>query len=58
MTLSKPMGALMVGPFAKYRAIAGADVAKGMLHVALDGSPKPAVTIHESDAIRRLASSA
>ena len=55
MALAKPLGALMVGPLARYRAIDGADVARAMLAVALDDTPREPVTIHESDTIPRLA---
>jgi uncharacterized protein YbjT (DUF2867 family) len=55
MALAKPLSALMVGPLARYRAIDGADVARAMLKVALDETPREAVTIHESNAIERIA---
>jgi len=55
MALAKPLGALMVGPLARYRAIEGADVARAMLAVALDDRAGDPVTIHESDTIPRLA---
>src|SRR6185369_13815174 len=54
MALAKPLGALMVGPLARYRAIEGADVARAMLAVALDDRARDPVTIHESDTIPRL----
>jgi hypothetical protein len=44
-----------VGPFARYRAVDGADVARAMLAVALDDSPRGPVTTHESDTLPRLA---
>jgi uncharacterized protein YbjT (DUF2867 family) len=55
MALAKPLGALMVGPFARYRAVEGTDVARAMLAVALDDSPRGPVTTHESDTLPRLA---
>jgi uncharacterized protein YbjT (DUF2867 family) len=53
--LAKPLGTLMVGPFARYRPVAGTDVARAMLAVALDDRPRPPVTVHESDTLPRLA---
>lgn len=53
MAVAKPLGALMIGPFAKYRAIPGESVARRMLALALDSSPHGALTIHESEAIAR-----
>jgi uncharacterized protein YbjT (DUF2867 family) len=55
IALAKPLGKLMIGPLARYRAIEGADVAKAMLALALDAATHRAVTIHESDQLRRLA---
>jgi len=55
MALFKPLGALMVGRLARYRAIDGADVARAMLNVALDTGPHGATTVHESETIPRLA---
>jgi uncharacterized protein YbjT (DUF2867 family) len=55
MALARPLGMLMVGPLARYRAIEGADVARAMLTLALDETPGAPVTIHESDTIPRLA---
>ncbi len=56
MALAKPLAPLMVGPLARYKAIPGANVAHAMLALALDASPHPRVTAHESETIGRLAS--
>jgi len=53
MAVAKPLGALLVGPLAKYRAIPGESVARQMLALALDTSPRASLTIHESEAIAR-----
>lgn len=55
MALAKPLGALLAGPLAKYRAIDASDVAKALLAFALEPKSSQAVTIHESDAIRERA---
>jgi uncharacterized protein YbjT (DUF2867 family) len=53
MALAKPIGALLVGPFAKYRAIPGESVARRMLALALDASSQRPLRIHESQALAR-----
>lgn len=55
MALAKPFNALMIGPLARYRAIPGADVARAMLALALDGTPRAPVTVHESNTLEGLA---
>ena len=55
MTLARPVGALLVGPLKKYRAIEGAAIARAMVNVALDPSPGAAVNVYESDRIASLA---
>lgn len=55
MALAGPLGTLMVGPLARYRAIPGSDVARAMLAVALDDTPHERVTIHESASLPALA---
>jgi len=55
MALFKPLGVLMVGRLARYRAVQGEDVARAMLNVALATASPVATTVHESEAIPRLA---
>jgi uncharacterized protein YbjT (DUF2867 family) len=55
MALAKPVGALLVGPLKKYRAIDGAAVARAMANIALDARPVPGVTVYDSDRIASLA---
>jgi hypothetical protein len=51
--LSRPLGALMMGPLARYKAIEGSDVALAMLKAArMDGS---SLQVLESNAIAKLA---
>lgn len=51
--LSRPLGALMIGPLARYKAIKGSDVALAMLKAArMDGS---SLQVLESNAIAKLA---
>ena len=57
MALAKPFGHLLVGPLARYRPIEGADVALAMLALALEATARPGVSIHESEAIPKLARS-
>ncbi|HEX6274696.1 MAG TPA: NAD(P)H-binding protein [Polyangiaceae bacterium] len=58
MALAKPVGALLFGPLAKYRAIDADAVARAMVRVAFDTHPAPGITIYESDRIASLASAA
>ncbi|MEK8132196.1 oxidoreductase [Paenibacillus filicis] len=51
--LYRPLGALMVGPLAKYRAIPASAVAEAMLRAAASGTT--AVEVLESDRIAALA---
>jgi uncharacterized protein YbjT (DUF2867 family) len=55
MALAKPLSALMFGPLARYRPIEGSSVARALLALGLDDTPHGALSIHESDAIQRLA---
>jgi len=55
MALFKPLGALMVGPLARYRAVPAEAIAQAMLHVALDKTPAAATTVHQSETIPHLA---
>jgi len=52
--LARPLGVLMIGPLAKYKAIEGSVVAAAMLHSARQ--PGPALEILASDAIASRAS--
>jgi uncharacterized protein YbjT (DUF2867 family) len=54
--VAKPLGKLLRGPLAKYRAIDAADVARAMVNVAFDPRPAEAVNVYESDRIASLAS--
>jgi uncharacterized protein YbjT (DUF2867 family) len=57
MALAKPLGALLVGPLARYRAVEGAEVARAMVSIEFDETPRAAVTIHESDTLAGIARS-
>ena len=54
MALAKPVGAILLGRFAKYRPIDAARVARAMANVALDESKAEPVTIYEYDRIAEL----
>jgi uncharacterized protein YbjT (DUF2867 family) len=53
--VAKPLGKVLRGPLAKYRAIDAKDVARAMVNVAFDPRPAEPVTIYESDRIASLA---
>lgn len=52
--IARPLGALMVGPLAKYRAIDATLVARAMANVAFDDRPASAVNVYESERIAEL----
>ncbi len=54
--LARPLGALMIGPLAKYRAVEGSDVALAMIRAARREGPS--FEVLESDAIASLAAAA
>jgi uncharacterized protein YbjT (DUF2867 family) len=53
LKLARPLGRVLVGPLAKYRAILASDVAKAMLRLAFDA--RHGRFVHESDELLRLA---
>jgi hypothetical protein len=53
-TLARPVGHLLLGPLAKYRAIDAVAIARALVRVALDARPASGVTIYESDRIATL----
>jgi uncharacterized protein YbjT (DUF2867 family) len=53
-SLARPLGALMVGPLARYRAIDATLVARAMANVAFDNRPAGGTTVYESERIAEL----
>ncbi len=54
VAMSKPLGALMLGPLKKYRPIEATTVARAMANVALDERTAPAVSVYVSSRIAEL----
>jgi uncharacterized protein YbjT (DUF2867 family) len=54
VALTKPLGALMLGPLKKYRPIDASTVARAMANVALDEHHAGAVSVYASDRILEL----
>ena len=55
MFAARPVGALLGGSLKKYRPIPAADVARAMVHVALEREPGKPVNLYEFDRIEVLA---
>jgi uncharacterized protein YbjT (DUF2867 family) len=58
MALAKPVGHVLLGPLAKYRAIDATAIARAMVRVASETDPAGALTVYESDQIASLGETA